>query len=201
MLLDLDQLASGVVFRVMTQIIIPRPIAWVLPDSGGAWNLAPFSFFNGVCSDPPLVMISVGRRPDGAKKDTWVNIEERCDFVIHLADAPHGEEVSESSAAIPHGESELDRIGMATEAVEGERMPRVVGPKVALFCARHAIHEVGNRPQGLILGEVHRVWVADDAVSSEEDLTIDAARLTPLARLGGIQYADLGKIREITKPG
>ncbi len=87
MIIDLGKLGSSDIHGVMTQVIIPRPIAWVLSDNGnGTWNFAPFSFFNGICSDPPLVMISVERRPCGAKKDTWVNIEERSDFVTHVAD-------------------------------------------------------------------------------------------------------------------
>lgn len=202
MIIDLGKLGSGDKHGVMTQIIIPRPIAWVLSDNGnGTWNFAPFSFFSGVCSDPPLVMISIGRRPYGAKKDTWVNIEERSDFVIHLADTTHGEEISQSSAGIPHGESELDLVGMVTETVKGERLPRVVGPKVAMFCTRHAIHEVGNKPQGLILGEIHRIWLDDDvAQAADGSIQIDAARLEPLSRLGGLEYADLGPIREIAKP-
>lgn len=202
MIIELGKLRSGDVHRVITQVIVPRPIAWVLSDNGnGTWNFAPFSFFSGICSDPPLLMISVGRRPFGAKKDTWVNIEERSDFVVHLADTPHGDEVSQSSAGIPHGESELNLVGMATEAVEGERLPRVVGPKVAMFCTRHAIHEVGNRGQGLILGEIHRIWLDDDVVQTTDgSIQIDAAKLQPLSRLGGIQYADLGQIREIAKP-
>ena len=202
MILDMSKLASADVHHVLAQVIIPRPIAWVLTDNGNdTYNFAPFSFFSGVCSDPPLIMISVGRGPYGAKKDTWVNIEERDEFVVHIADSPHGEQVSQSSAALPHGQSELDVVGMATEVVEGERLPRVVGPKAALFCVRHAIHEVGNRPQGLILGEVRRVWLDPQAAHTESGrLEIDAAALQPLARLGGLQYADLGPIREIAKP-
>ena len=203
MIIDLSKLASADVHGLMAQTIIPRPIAWVLSDNGnGTWNFAPFSFFSGVCSDPPLAMISVGRRPYGAKKDTWVNIEERSDFVIHLADTSHGDQVSQSSAGIPHGQSELDLVNMTTQPVQGERLPRVVGPKVAMFCTCHAIHEVGNRPQGLILGEIHRVWLDDDVARTTDDsVQVDAAKLAPLSRLGGIQYADLGQIREIDKPG
>ena len=202
MIIDLSKLASADVHGMMAQTIIPRPIAWVLSDNGnGTWNFAPFSFFSGVCSDPPLAMISVGRRPGGDKKDTWVNIEERSDFVIHLADTSHGDQISQSSAGIPHGQSELDLVNMPTEPVEGERLPRVLGPKVAMFCTRHAIHEVGNRPQGLILGQIHRIWVDDEAIQTTDDtIKIDAEKLAPLSRLGGIQYADLGQIREIAKP-
>jgi len=201
MILDFSEMSGADVFRVMTQVIVPRPIAWVLSDSGGAWNLAPFSFYSGICSDPPLVMLSVGRRPDGAKKDTWLNIEARSEFVVHLADVDHGEAVSRSSASIPLGESEVDLTGMTTKAVEGEQLPRLAGPKVAMFCTRYAIHEVGNRPQGLILGEVHRVWIDDDAVSTRDgQISLEPTKLTPLARLGGIQYAELGRVFEIEKP-
>ena len=76
--IDLAALGPAQVYGLMTQTLIPRPIAWVLSEnSDGGLNLAPFSYFNAVCSSPPLVMISVGKKPDGSFKDTRVNIEGR----------------------------------------------------------------------------------------------------------------------------
>ena len=85
MYLDLSQLSASQVYFTMTQTLIPRPIAWVLSDNGNdSLNLAPFSYFNAVSSDPPLIMLSVGFKPDGTHKDTAINIEQRKDFIVHL---------------------------------------------------------------------------------------------------------------------
>ena len=74
MYLNLSDLSASQVYHTLTQTLIPRPVAWVLSDSGNdGLNLAPFSYFNAVCSDPPLVMISVGKKPDGNQKDTCSN--------------------------------------------------------------------------------------------------------------------------------
>ena len=85
MVIDFNQLTSSQVYYTMTQAIIPRPIAWVLSDHGNCkLNLAPFSYFNAVCSKPPILSVSVGLKKEGAKKDTWINIEERSHFVVHI---------------------------------------------------------------------------------------------------------------------
>ena len=79
---DLSELSPNRVYYTMIQTLVPRPIAWVLTDNGNdSFNLAPFSYFNGVASDPPLLMISVGKKPDGTLKDTRTNIIERNEFV------------------------------------------------------------------------------------------------------------------------
>ena len=106
MQINLDSLSPARAYHLMIQSIVPRPIAWVLSDNGDTTlNLAPFSYFNAVCSDPPVLMLSIGRKPDGSDKDTARNIVERSQFVVHI---PHREmalEVTESSRPLPFGES------------------------------------------------------------------------------------------------
>ena len=93
--LDLSTLDPKTIYQTMIQCIVPRPIAWVLTDNGDrSFNLAPFSYFNGVSSRPPIISISAGKKRDGSKKDTWKNIEERTLFVVHLAQTDHAPLVS-----------------------------------------------------------------------------------------------------------
>lgn len=185
----------------MIQTIVPRPIAWVLSDNGdGSYNLAPFSYFNGVSSDPPVLMISVGRKADGAPKDTWRNIEERSEFVVHIGHRELLEPIVDSAAPLPHGESEIDMLGMTTTPVEGFRLPRLVGPRVAMFCERYAIHLIGEPSQGLILGRLQGIWL-DDTIATERDgrVIVDATKLDPLARLGGHDYALFGETKTVKR--
>src|SRR5690606_11369943 len=85
--------------------------AWVLSESdNGSFNLAPFSYFNAIASEPALVIFSVGHKRDGSKKDTWHNIEQRERFVIHLGVKSLAEQLNETARALPAGESELARI-------------------------------------------------------------------------------------------
>lgn len=202
MVIDFKHLTANQAYFAIIQAVIPRPIAWVLSDSGnGSFNLAPYSFFTGVCGDPPLIMLSIGRKPDGSRKDTWVNIEDRTDFVIHIAPSDLAPSLVASAATLPHGESELDASGLKTVAVPGWRLPRIIGPRLAMLCTRHAIHEVGNEQQGLILGQVQAMFVDDEAGSQVgERLVIDPKKIDPLSRLGGSEYATLGEIQTHQRP-
>ena len=89
MYIDFGKMTAQQVYITMTQTIVPRPIAWVLSENPDqSLNLAPYSYFNAVCSDPPLLMISAGVKPDGATKDTRDNIRDRKEFVVHIASRP-----------------------------------------------------------------------------------------------------------------
>ena len=113
MILDLSELKPAQVYFHMIQTLIPRPIAWVLSEiEQDKYNLAPFSYFNAVCSDPPLIMLSVGKKPDGSFKDTRVNIEQRKDFVVHIAHREVLDELNQSSATLAADISELDQLGL-----------------------------------------------------------------------------------------
>ena len=201
MLIDCHQYTGDQIYFLMIQAIIPRPIAWVLSDNGnGTHNLAPFSFFNGITSEPPILMISVGHKSKGSKKDTWVNIEERKEFVVHVSSEELANDVVESSAELPRGESEITKLNLRTEKVEGMRLPRLIGPKVAFFCEKHAIYEIGTEPHALILGEIKKIWFDEAVIQKKKGrLIVDFKKLNPLSRLGGNFYSTLGKIITLKK--
>jgi flavin reductase (DIM6/NTAB) family NADH-FMN oxidoreductase RutF len=203
MYFDLSQLSPSQVYVRMIQTLIPRPIAWVLSENAdGGFNLAPFSYFNAVCSDPPLIMLSVGKKPDGSPKDTRVNIEQRSRFVIHIAHKELAGELTESSATLPAGDSELDRLGLKTEAFENFGLPRLADCRVAYACECHRIEEIGGTPQSLILGLVKSIYV-DDSVTRRDErgrVRVDARSVDPLGRLGPDEYASLGELIRVARP-
>lgn len=186
----------------MTQTVIPRPIAWVLSDNGnGSYNLAPFSFFNVITADPPIIMISVGWKDATTHKDTWINIQESSDFVVHIPTETDAKSMVATSQTLPHGVSEVDKLGLGLEAVSDQRLPRVVGPKVAYFCEKYSIQEIGQSRQGLILGKVNCMWFDDNIVQQHKGrLIIDPVKVNPLARLGGQGYSLLAEPFEIKRP-
>lgn len=202
MILSFEDLSPNQVYYTLIQSIIPRPIAWVLSENAnGSHNLAPFSYFNGVCSKPPIVSISVGRRDDGSQKDTWNNIELRKHYVIHIPHREVAEAVTASSASLPAGESEIGKLGLKTEAVSGWPLPRLADARIALLCQRYAIHALGAAPQGLILGEVKAAYISDGIAKLDgKRLTVDPKALDPLARLGGNDYTTLGDILTVERP-
>lgn len=190
MLIEADQCSPSQLYHLMVQTIIPRPIAWILSlNRDGSPNLAPFSYFNGLCSDPPLLMVSVGRKKDGQKKDTWLNIEERGVFVVHIAGVDRAQDVEKTAEPLDYGDSEVTLLGLETERVPGWPLPRLKGVPAALLCRLHRILEVGRKPQALILGEITGLWIDDEiAVKQETHFTIDMKKMNPLARAGHDTY-------------
>ena len=201
---DMSQMKPGEVYHLMIQTIVPRPIAWVLSDSGeGRLNLAPFSYFTGVTSSPPLLMLSVGHKANGSKKDTWRNIDERELFVVHIASREQASTLTATAAPLEHGESELEFAQLQTTPWSGSfPLPRVVGPKVAFACRRYRIVPLGDGPQGVIFGEILHAWLDDDIVSEEAGRTrVHTAALDPLARLGGDEYSGLDGVFSVPRNG
>ena len=203
MILNLSQLKPAQVYFHMIQTLIPRPIAWVLSEiEDDRYNLAPFSYFIAVCSDPPLIMLSVGKKPDGSFKDTRVNIEQRREFVVHIAHREMLQDLNQSSATLDADISELDQLGIETTAFEGSRLPRIEACRIACACECYDIHELGSTPQSIIYGKVNHIYIDDDitSVNDQGRLTVHADKLEPIARLGADEYMSFGDIIRMARP-
>jgi flavin reductase (DIM6/NTAB) family NADH-FMN oxidoreductase RutF len=203
MIVDFAELSSSRIYFTMIQTVIPRPVAWVLSDNGdGDYNLAPFSYFNAICSDPPLVALSIGKKAGGDVKDTRRNILERSDFTVHIAHRELAASVTASSAELAAGTSELRALGLATEPFGRFRLPRLRDCRIALACERFQVLELGPLPQVLILGLVKAVYIDDAIVELGADgrLTVDPKKLDPISRLGGDLYGMLGEVVSIPRP-
>jgi flavin reductase (DIM6/NTAB) family NADH-FMN oxidoreductase RutF len=203
MVIDLSELKPAQVYFHMVQTLIPRPIAWVLSEiEHGKYNLAPFSYFNAICSDPPLIMLSIGKKPDGSFKDTRVNIEQRKDFIIHLAHREMLDDLNNSSATLDAGVSEIDQLGIETTELEGSRLPRIKACRIAYACECYEIHELGAVPQSIIYGKIRQIYI-DDAITRTSDkgrLKVDAEKLDPVARLGADEYMSFGDVISLNRP-
>lgn len=205
MLLDLADLKPNTCYHLMTQTLLPRPIAWVLSASEeGELNLAPFSFFNGVCSNPPIVMLSIGKKTPEEAKDTRQNILSGRDFVIHIPSVAHADDVTASAATLPYGQSELELM-QDSQLVEfpGCPLPRLKSAKVAFQAKLHDVHYLGHDQQAVIYAELVQVYIDDAAVQVDEAkgrYTIDASKIDPVARLGGANYAGIDTVFSVTRP-
>nr|WP_246480514.1 flavin reductase family protein [Motiliproteus sediminis] len=187
----------------MIQTLIPRPIAWVLSSNeNGSLNLAPFSYFNAVASNPPLVMISLGKKPDGTPKDTRVNIEARKQFVIHLPHAGQLDAMNQSAITLPAGESELEHLGLETDPFPGSPVPRIRGSRIAYACELYEIHEIGATPQAMILGKANQIYIDDSVVVTDAKgrVKVDASRVDPIGRLGASEYMAAGEVLVRRRP-
>ena len=203
MIIDMGELSAADAYFAMTQTVMPRPVAWVLStNENGSFNLAPFSFFNAINSDPPLLVYSVGVQPDGSPKDTVVNIAARPEFVVNIASVGQLHELNQTSATLPYGESEVEANQIALADVEGFSLPRIAGSKIAMMCSRHQIQTIGNKGQSLIFGEIKSIDLDDQCaeITDKGRLKVHADRVEPLARLGAGEYASFGEILEASRP-
>ncbi|SFD20064.1 flavin reductase family protein [Pseudoalteromonas denitrificans] len=203
MILNFSDYSSNQKYHLMTQTVIPRPIAWVLTDSGNkSYNLAPFSYFSAVSSEPPLLMISVGKKPNGDLKDTLVNVLKNKKMVIHIASEQDAELVTQTAATLAHGESELTGTSLNTVEFEGFSLPRLAQPTIAYACELYEIKELGDVPQTLIFVEIKQLYINQDVVQTDEKnrLKIHAERVKPLARLGAGEFSAISDPFTIQRP-
>lgn len=201
--LNFSDFSANQCYHLMTQTIIPRPIAWVLTDSNNSsFNLAPFSYFTAVSSAPPILMLSVGKKPNGDNKDTLVNIIKNEKMVIHIASEQHAQFVTQTAQTLAHGESELTNAKLATTEFAGFSLPRLTQCDIAYGCELYEIKELGDVPQNLIFVEVKQVYINDNVadIDDKHRITVHAERIKPLARLGGGEYATIEKPFSIVRP-
>lgn len=201
MQLDFSSLTSAQRYQAMTQAVIPRPIAWVLTENAqGSYNIAPFSYFTPICSEPPLVLISAGKKASGpeqgAPKDTRRNITQRKDFVIHIPSFNLIDEVHQSAQMLVYGESEIEQLGLELTAFADSPLPRLKVCAVAMHCTLHRIDEIGATPQAVIYGEIQQLYLDDKILNDHQE--IDALKYDPVAKLGKLDYSALGKINQPT---
>jgi|TARA_B110000438_G_scaffold98629_1_gene97629 flavin reductase (DIM6/NTAB) family NADH-FMN oxidoreductase RutF len=191
--------------KLMIGSIVPRPIAFVSTKStNGILNLAPFSYFNGVCSKPPTIMFAPARRGyDGLTKDTLNNIRDTKEFVVNLV----SEEIVEPMVACATDyDKEIDEFKISKlTPVDSHKIssPRVKESKVSYECELHTIVEIGKAEPGagfVVIGTIVMFHIEDDVY---KDGRIDLKALNPIGRLAGNSYTrvfDNFKVIRQTKP-
>ena len=184
--------------------VAPRPIAWVTTlDADGRVNLAPYSFFNAVTSDPPVVMISFnGYHAHGGEKDSLHNIKATGEFVVNMVPLALKDAMNLTSGPHPHDVDELELAGLTAEPAELVAPPRVQEAPIHLEC--RLLQEIElpctleNSINRMILGEVLGIQIRDEVL---RDGLIDLDRVKPLARLGYQEYTAVDNIFKMTRPG
>ena len=189
-------------YRLLIGSIVPRPIAFVSTMSPeGIANLAPFSFFNAICSDPPAICFSVANRVP--EKDTIANIRAIPEFVVNIVSEAIAEQMNACSAEYPAGVSEFEKSGLTPEPSEIVKPPCVRESPVNMECRLMQIVDVSARPAGasLVIGEVVRFHL-DPAIKEEfrESFRIDPAKLRAIGRMGGNGYVRTRDRFEMVRP-
>jgi flavin reductase (DIM6/NTAB) family NADH-FMN oxidoreductase RutF len=179
------------IYKMMIGLIVPRPIAFVSSmDEAGALNLAPFSFFNGVCSNPPVVSVSIGTREHkslGPVKDTLRNVQATGEFVVNVVSEEIVEQMNACAAELPASVDEFKLSGLTPLASSIVAPPRVAEAKAAMECKLLQIIPVGEEVGGahLILGRIVCFHLRDELF---ERFHVDPAGLRAVGRMAGAGY-------------
>ena len=191
MKIDPSALDAEANYKLLTGIVVPRPIAWISSlGSNEQINLAPFSAFTFVSNQPPMLAVTIGRRL-GALKDTARNIANRREFVVNIANLDLLEALHSSGTEYPEEVSEVELLKLSTQASERVRCPRLAAAPVSMECVLHNIIEFGVAKSQLVIGEILLFHIRDDLT---ENGKVDTQKLNPICRLGGPLYATLGKV-------
>jgi flavin reductase (DIM6/NTAB) family NADH-FMN oxidoreductase RutF len=182
-------------YKLLIGSIVPRPIAFVSTQSTeGQNNLAPFSFFTAITSDPPTICFAPTRRGrEGTKKDTLRNIEETGEFVVNIVTEDIVAQMNETATDFPPEIDEFVYSGLTPAASQIVKPPRVLESPINMECKLYKVVSVGPEAAGggaLVIGEVVLFHVADNLI---ENFRINHDLLKPVGRLAGTDYSTLGR--------
>ena len=182
---DLAEMSKADTYKLLASVILPRPIAWVVSrDAEGAVNAAPFSFFNILSSDPPLVAISFSGAPDREGKDSLANIRAREEFVVNMVPEDLAEAMNVTAMNAPRGTDETQLAGLKLMQCEVVDVPRIERSPVALECRLWQVIEPGGAST-IVLAKVVYVHVRETAFADLAKLYIDPAQLKLIGRMHG----------------
>ncbi len=196
MYFDPDQLDGKNVYKLITSTVLPRPIAWVVSQNDqGRLNAAPFSFFNAMSGNPPVVALGIGAHGQ-VLKDSARNIRESGEFVINLVPFALIEAMNITSIEFEAEVNELEMAGLATLPSTKVAPPRIAGSPVAFECRTLQIIDLGEM-RSIVLANVVAIHIDDEAVLDAERCHVDVRKLDLVGRMhGGGWYARLNELFE-----
>lgn len=164
--LDFEGRHADRAYPVLASLVTPRPIAWVTTiGPNGVVNAAPFSFFNVMGANPPIVAFAPGDRDDDTPKDTARNVRLNHEFVVNLVDEGVAEAMNKTASALPYGESELTAAGLTAAPSSVVKPPRIAEAPASLECTEWGTLQIGGNR--LVIGVVKRVHLRDDLLDLE----------------------------------
>lgn len=194
MLFDYNETSPLDIYKLMSQSIIPRPIAWVVTEFDGIVNVAPFSYFTGLSSNPPTMLFSVGHKSDGTPKDTLRNLRETKKCTVCIASKQQLEHLHFSSKELEAHISEAAHFDIPHATVVEGYPPMIEGAPVAFICDLYSEVELGESKTIPLIVQIRHQFVDDTCMTDENRLSFG---FEPVARIGK-SYAHLGET--ITPP-
>ena len=190
------------VYKLLASVILPRPIAWIVSrDAQGELNAAPYSFFNILGSDPPVIAVSFSNAPDRDTKDSLHNIRERGEFVVNLVPEELAEAMNLTATNAPRGFDETRLAGLALAPGTTVGIPRIAASPVALECRLFETINLGGSST-IMLAKIIHVHVRTSAFQDIDRLHIDPSKMRLIGRMhGGGGYCTTRDVFNIDRKG
>ena len=186
-----DSMSPEQTYKLLTGIVVPRPIAWVSTlSTAGLINVAPFSCYTIVSNMPPMIGINIGRKA-GVRKDTAINILSNNNFVVNIADETLLEPLHQSAGEYPPEVSEAQLLKLDTLPGESIPTPRLADAPISMECQLHSVTPYGDTGAEFFVGEIKVLHIRDSLLNNGK---IETTHLRPICRLGGPNYATLGEV-------
>ncbi|MDB5803296.1 MAG: flavin reductase protein [Betaproteobacteria bacterium] len=188
---NFDELERAKRYKLLVSLVVPRPIALVsTQDENGKCNAAPFSFFNVIGDEPPIVILSIEDRNSGPMKDTARNILATGEFVVNLVDEAIAEKMHACSDDYPPETNEIEVVGFTPLPSVRVKPPRLAEAPVSLECTLHSKIDMGNRR--IVIGQVRHLHVRDELVDPV-NFRVDMDKYHPVGRLFANRYCKTGE--------
>jgi len=185
--IDFDKINPTDIYKLMSHSIIPRPIAWIVTQHDGIINIAPFSYFVPLSSEPPTLLVSIGHKKDGTPKDTLRNTLKTQKASICITPISMVEKMYLTSEALPEKESEASKFGIMLERIEESFPPIIKGVDVAYFCSFLKKVDIGGSTIPLIY-EILSVYLNDEIIKDKKRMQIDFDAVGRIGKKFAIRY-------------
>lgn len=180
---DLQSLAPRESYRLLTGVVVPRPIALVTSlGEGGIVNAAPYSFFNLLGASPPIVALGIGDKSENQPKDSARNIKKSGEFVVNLVSRKLADAMNVCAVDFPAEISEIEAAGLQIAPSTLIATPRIAGAPAALECKLHTTLQIGENR--IVLAQVVALYVADEFLNETQN-TVNSNELDLIGRMGG----------------
>lgn len=200
--LDPSTLSHQSIYKILTGSILPRPIGWISSiDLDGRPNLAPFSFFNVVCSNPPtLLFCPMIRGVDGSPKDTLINVRLTGEFVVNIVTEDLLKAMNDTSIEAPSEFNEFEFAGLTLSPSVTVRPPRVLESPIHFECKVNQIVDINNAPGGgsIVIGTITHIHAEERVMLGTDKINLTA--LQPIGRLMGAAYCRAEQVVELDRP-
>ena len=200
--LDPTTLSHQSIYKILTGSILPRPIGWISSiDLEGRPNLAPFSFFNVVCSNPPtLLFCPMIRGVDGSPKDTLNNVRQTGEFVVNIVTEDLLKAMNDTSIEAPSEFNEFEFAGLTLSPSVTVRPPRVLESPIHFECKVNQIVDINNAPGGgsIVIGTITHIHAEERVMLGTDKINLTA--LQPIGRLMGAAYCRVEQVVELDRP-